>query len=58
MPPGALITLERVAPDRLMVSIERRKIRRFSLGLDEAALLAELIRLELEPPPAVRDGIR
>jgi hypothetical protein len=57
-PLDARITLERAAPDRLMVTIERRRTRAFSLGLDEAAYLAELIRRELEPPAAVQAGTR
>jgi hypothetical protein len=49
LPLDARITLERPAPDRLLIRIERRRARVFSLGLDEAAYLAELIRLELAP---------
>lgn len=56
LPLDARITVDRAAPDRLMVRIERRQVRCFSLGLDEAAYLAELIRRELDPPGAVKAG--
>lgn len=46
------ITVERHG-DRLRIVIERRQQRAFSLGLDEAALLAELLRREL-PEVSVR----
>ena len=58
LPLDARIKVERVAPDRLMVTVERRKARMFSLGLDEAAYLAELIRRELQPPGPIEAGAR
>jgi len=58
LPLDARIKVERVAPDRLMVTIERRRLRVFALGLDEGAYLAELLRRELEPPAAIQAGAR
>ena len=52
VPLDSRITVERHG-DRLMVTIERRRQRAFSLGLDEAALLWELLGREL-PPVTVR----
>jgi hypothetical protein len=46
MMPDPRITVERHG-DRLLVTIERRQARAFSLGLDEAAYLIELLRREL-----------
>lgn len=48
------ITVERHG-DRLLVVIERRRQRTFSLGLDEAALLVELLRREL-PELSIRQA--
>jgi hypothetical protein len=58
LPLDARITVERPVPDRLLIRIERRRERVFSLGLDEAAYLAELIGRELAPPQAAPGGIR
>jgi hypothetical protein len=41
------INVERPAPDRLIVTIERRQRRMFSLSDSEAAYLAELLRIAL-----------
>jgi hypothetical protein len=44
---GPRITVERPEPDRLLITIERRRQRVFSLSLDEAELLDRLLRREL-----------
>ena len=50
------ITVERSAPDRLLVKIERRSVRCFSLGLDEAAYLVQLLSRELAAPVSAQTG--
>lgn len=46
LPLDARITIERQY-DRLLITIERRRPRVFSLSLDEAELLDRLLRREL-----------
>jgi hypothetical protein len=50
LPLDTRITVDRVTSDRMMVLIERRRSRSFSLSIDEAAYLVGLLQREL---PAV-----
>ena len=56
LPLDARIQVERVTPDRVMVTIERRRARSFTLGLDEAAYLMGLLAKELPAVTVARRG--
>ena len=54
IPPDPLITVERNAAGRVVITVERRRRRSFSLSLDEAELLDRLLRRELPELTATR----